>query len=226
MSFTVNDPGRVGQSKYWTVFGANMIIVPLLIVGGVYALFTGNFALGILMILAVLPMGIYFRVTMMRRCRDIGWPAFLPWLLFGLQLLLGFSGSFRPALGQTPSLSLLAIPIMLGGIDFIFSIVIGCIASKNDYAGVFEPDEVDFRPSQPRSREALATTPWQSEPRQYAPVGGLAKGDEQLDSFDQKIARALEARRVGEQQPLAAQGLTAQDSGANRPVGGFGRRVI
>jgi len=179
---------------------------------------------------------------MMRRCRDIGWPPFIPWLVFGIQMLIGFTGGIRPTMGQVPSLPLLAVPVAVGLIDFVFSIVIGCIASKDDdYAGVFEPDERDYHRmnpgelshasiSRPRSNSASDSSPWQGEPRKFSSVDGASLSDRELDSFDSAIARALEARRANDRQPsLNKQEPTSVPGNTpvpDRPVGGFGRRIV
>jgi uncharacterized membrane protein YhaH (DUF805 family) len=214
MGYPAQNTGRASQSQYWRVFATNMIMVPILLFGGIYAIFSGNFALGILAIVAVLPIGIYFRITMMRRCRDIGWPPFIPWLVFGIQMLIGFTGGIRPTMGQVPSLPLLAVPVAVGLIDFVFSIVIGCIASKDDdYAGVFEPDERDYHRMNPGELSHASI----SRPRSNS-------------ASDSAIARALEARRANDRQPsLNKQEPTSVPGNTpvpDRPVGGFGRRIV
>ena len=108
MGFPHDTPGRASQSKYWTLFGLYMIAVPALLIVG------------------VIPLGIYWRVIMMRRCRDIGWPAFLPWLIFGGQFAAGFGLQIGAVSGTAPGWSMVALPLVLGLVDFVFSIVIGC----------------------------------------------------------------------------------------------------
>src|SRR5690242_17741471 len=91
MAFEANRAGRVSQSRYWMMFGINMIAVLLLLMGGVVAIVGRMYPLGLLMIGAIFPLGIYWRVIMMRRCRDIGWPPSLPWISFGLQMMASFN---------------------------------------------------------------------------------------------------------------------------------------
>jgi hypothetical protein len=85
------DEGRyIGQSQYWARFAVFMIGVPVLLGFGIYSLVTRDYGIGVLSILAVFPLSIWFRFVMMRRCRDIGWPVFLPWTAQGLQFLMFF----------------------------------------------------------------------------------------------------------------------------------------
>src|SRR6478752_3315858 len=112
MGFEVEGHGQVSQGKYWAFFGANMISIPVLLVGGLVALLHGSPGAGLLMIAAILPIGIYWRVIMMRRCRDIGWPAFLPWLSFGLQFVASYSATHSLRSGAPPALSVLSLPLI------------------------------------------------------------------------------------------------------------------
>ena len=205
MGFPHDTPGRASQSKYWTLFGLYMIAVPALLIGGVVSMVQGSWVLGLLLIVGVIPLGIYWRVIMMRRCRDIGWPAFLPWLIFGGQFAAGFGLQIGAVSGTAPGWSMVALPLVLGLVDFVFSIVIGCIGSRQgpDYAQVFG-NGPEFQRTQP------------AEP------GG--------DRYDDAIARALEAHRRGESVVGAARPASPLRRPspvlAGRPVASFGRRVV
>src|SRR3989337_692291 len=116
MGFPSDSSGRVSQGKYWALFGTYMIAVPVLLFGGLGAMVQGSIGLGLLLIIAIVPLGIYWRVIMMRRCRDIGWPAFLPWVVFGLQFASSFGLQLGSVAGATPGaiLSMLAPPLLAG----------------------------------------------------------------------------------------------------------------
>ena len=226
MSFEVETAGRVSQGKYWAFFGANMILIPLLLIGGAVEIVRGSWGIGLLMIVAVVPMGIYWRVIMMRRCRDIGWPAFLPWLSFGLQFLVSFSatqslGSLR--YGGTPSVSTLSLPLFMGLADFAFSIVIGCFGTKAgfDYAGVLGDERDPFR--QPRGQHSAQSVRLVQSSAPQRPAAG---GDDDDDRYDAAIARALEAHRRGESAVAPPQPRPSAPGRPSQPAGGFGRRLV
>ena len=217
MGFPVERTGRVNQGTYWAFFGAAMILIPGLLFGGFSAVLHGSLGTGLLMIAAILPIGLYWRVIMMRRCRDIGWPAFLPWLSFGLQFVASYSATHSlqtMRYGVAPSPSMMSMPLLMGFADFAFAIVIGCIRSKEafDYAAVFGdgPGSYDPRPS--------------SQPSQSPAQPGLARA-EGGDRYDEAIARALEAHRRGESL-VGAPPPGPTPSATTRPAGGFGRRVV
>ena len=208
MGFPRDEAGRVSQNKYWALFGAYMLVVPILLIGGVVSLANSGIGVGLLMIAAIVPLGMYWRVIMMRRCRDIGWPPFLPWLSFGLQTLASFSIRQAVIGGGLPMLSLLLVPLLIAFADFAFSIVIGCIRGKAgvDYEAIFGDGPEPFRDARP----AVA----------------VPSGYEAPDRFDEAIARALEAHRRGESildKPSPARATPAMPA---RPAGGFGRRIV
>lgn len=204
MAYPNDNPGRVGQSRYWFMFVANMVAVTVLLVGGLAMLFTGAYIVALLMLFAVIPVGIYWRVIMMRRCRDIGWPAFLPWLFFGLQFVVSFTVQLG-SLTDPSNLSLLSLPLLLATADFVFSIVIGCIGTKQ------EPDH--------HGRYGVG-----NDPRSARAGHGSGESDEANggDRFDDAIARALEKHRRGESVLDAAP--RAAPTAPTRPT--FGRRVV
>src|SRR5918993_2342985 len=202
MAFGNENTGRVSQSKYWALFGAYMVAIPVLLVGGFIAIFQGSFVLGVLMVIAIVPLGAYWRVIMMRRCRDIGWPAFLPWLIFIAQMFVSWGLPMSVGAGATPSMSLFLMPLLLGLADFVFSIVIGCVRGKQsvDYEAVFGDGPLQkTRPADTAYNEA-------DEP----------------DRFDDAIARALEAHRRGESVLGAKPAPRPAPALPGRPVGGFG----
>jgi hypothetical protein len=195
------------------MFAIYTITAPVLLIGGLIAIFQGSIAGGFLMIAAVVPLGIYFRVIMMRRCRDIGWPPSLPWVLFVAQMVLPFA--IAPDFSQPPELTdpmALSVPLLLGFVDFVFSIVIGCIASKA------LPD-VDTGYDAPMRQQARAV---------YGMGGGSASGGSgRGDRFDDAIARALDAQRRGES--ILDDDLHSQRSAPaapGRPAPSFGRRIV
>jgi len=119
--------GRVGQTDYWIWFVLNMVLTLACVGFGIYAVLTGNILVGIMLLLFVFPLGIYFRVVMMRRCRDINWPAFLPWALLGLGFVVNLLFAPRPSMTQQVSIAPLIVPMIVSLLDFLFTIVIGCI---------------------------------------------------------------------------------------------------
>ena len=212
MAFQRDEHGRVSQGKYWAMFGGYMVAVPVLLGGGVYTMLQGSIGFGLLMIAAIVPLGIYWRVIMMRRCRDIGWPAFLPWAIFGLQFVLSFTGQASMLGGTTPSLSLLMLPLLLGLVDFAFSIVIGCKRSKSefDYDAVFD----DYRGA------------YREEPQRTRPAGVVPAGAGTGDRYDDAIARALEAHRGGESALNARPAARPAPAMPARVPVGFGRKMV
>lgn len=210
---TSSRKGRVGQAQYWTVFGIYVVAVFALVGFAIYCFANGDLSAGVIAILPIAPLGIYFRVIEMRRCRDIGWPPFLPWLLFLLPL--GFAmaaGMGGRGSGVGLAIAALTMPLLISLIDFVFSIVIGCIASKDegeDYVQIF-------------GGEPQPTRPTGSETRPADP------GDQpDYDRFDEAIARALEARRsAGSELAVASAPVPeASPSAHARAVAGFGRKV-
>jgi uncharacterized membrane protein YhaH (DUF805 family) len=223
MSFAVERSGQVNQGTYWAFFGGMVILIPALLFGGVAAMLHGSFGTGLLMMAAILPVGIYWRVVMMRRCRDIGWPAFLPWLSFGLQFVASYSAMHSLQgirYGVPPSASMLSMPLVMAFADFAFSIAIGCIGSKAavDYAAVFgdAPGSYDRRPSSQPSRSP--GSPPLVQPSRGGPEGG--------DRFDEAIARALEAHRRGESIMGSPPAPRPAPSDPPRRPAAFGKRVV
>jgi uncharacterized membrane protein YhaH (DUF805 family) len=193
----------VGQSKYWTQFLINFVAVISLLALAIVSLMSGSWGVAILAFLAIAPVGIWFRVVMVRRCRDIGWPTFLPWLLFGGGVafnVLRIGGGSAAAFEQGSLSSVAMLPLLVGLVDFGFMVTIGCIASKQqDYAGVFDDG-------------AVPATPGSSQP-----------AGAQDARWDAAIAAALAAREGADAAP--AQRPVAPRPALGRP-GGFGRRIV
>ncbi len=207
MSFHAEDSGRIGQSAYWMYFGAYMIATPLLLVGGGYELITGKFGTGIICFILMLVGVMYFRVIVMRRCRDIGWPAFLPWVTLVLQMGIGFMNGLSAGLdpvarhhhmATSPSLGL---PLVLGFVDLIMAIVVGCIGSKQGF-NAFDDHDFDYRslPQAPR--------PITNKPNPGAPTFR---------------ARPTATSSV---EPEADAGVAAVSPTSRPTTSGFGRRTV
>lgn len=233
MSFSVTDKSRIGRSAYWTAFIINIVAIIGLMIGMVTAALGGHFAMAILLFLLIAPVGIYFRVVMMRRCRDIGWPAFLPWALFGAGIVANLSRIGQGVEGlRDPGAA--TLPLLVSLIDFAFMIVIGCIDGKDrggDYARHFLDDEDDVPLARPAAPQAAMRSPTGFDADAAAAQRAMLGGREAEEAgWDAAIARALAAReqQTPEQdvhRPVAP-GLQRPSSGLQRPAGGFGRRVV
>ena len=225
MRFEPQGKAVCSQSSYWTQFAINFVAVFGLLAFSIYSLFTGHWGAALLAFLLMVPVGIYFRVVMMRRCRDIGWPPFLPWLFFGGGML-GNLGRITAGSAAALKTGMLGLPLLIGLADFIFMIVIGCIASKRqNYAAVFEDDPRSdaFQPATRRS-EAVRSPGYHTP--ETAPRASTAPAEsEQEARWDAAIANALAAREMSELPPAQPQRPLAPGPLAGRP-GGFGRRVV
>ncbi|WP_156169989.1 DUF805 domain-containing protein [Aurantiacibacter luteus] len=156
-----NRPGkRIGRSRYWLLFLIYSVACVILMVGAGAALLSGDWVKGGIAVVLVLPLGVWFRVIMMRRCRDIGWAPSLPWLLMGASVVAGVATFATSGAAQANTLgaSGLATLVYLG--DFVFTLVIGAIRSRGgageDYAAVFSDDDVDFDPHGAGADAAIA----------------------------------------------------------------------
>lgn len=217
------------QSQYWTQFLINFVAVIGLLGLAIFSLLRGSWGIAILAFLAIAPMGIWFRIVMVRRCRDIGWPTFLPWLMFGggvafNMLRIGGGGAAAMQQGSLGGAALL--PLMIGLVDFGFMVTIGCIATKRqDYAHVFEDEPIAARPAQPAYHSSYA------EPAPARRPGVPQPESEQEARWDAAIAAALAARQQGEPAPSVAaapappQRPLAPGPAMARPAG-FGRKVV
>jgi uncharacterized membrane protein YhaH (DUF805 family) len=206
---------RIGQSAYWGRFAVFMIGVPLLLGFGIYSLFSRDYGLGIVAILAIFPLSIWFRFVMMRRCRDIGWPIFLPWSAQALQFLMVFllftSGGLSGGMGAARTVS--SGSLLIGFADFVLVIVLGCVRSRHvdvDYAEVFggEPAALRAHPSPAPYGVAADDRPSAIQARE-----------------DAAIERALAAYRDRATEPAAATPRPAPIVTAPRTTG-FGRKGL
>lgn len=220
MAFPVNDRRRIGQSGYWAMLGVNILAIVALLVGGLVLLFSGAYVVGILVLLAIAPVGIYFRVIMMRRCRDIGWPAFLPWAFFGAAFLFNF-GLFGGGAGSSPGA--LALPLLIGLADFVFMIVIGCIGSKEAGGAYYEEVFGSGHAAPVRTGPASAGPAASAVPsyRDADPDGG----DEQA-RWDAAIARALQGQNAAADPARQRPRPVARPQGPRPAAPVFGRRAV
>lgn len=206
------------------MFGLYFVAVLALGGASLYFFATLQFSNALLALLPIVPLGIYFRVVMMRRCRDIGWPAWLPWVLFVVPAGLNFMGGLG-SLGSSGAdlsspLAMMIVPLLASLLDLGFAIVIGCIRTKDEgenLAQLFGPGPGE----EPHERPVQA-------------------GD--YSSFDAAVARALAARRAGSSEEPATRRprdvaeldaiaageapLLPSPSAHARAVAGFGRKMV
>ena len=206
MPYYVEDKSRVGRSTYWMYYVGITVVTWAMYAWAIYEVLkleTVPFAFGL-----IIPtiLSIYFRIIAMRRCRDIGWPAFLPWLTIGLivvcSVFSGMQAGFHPeaALG-TIGVSMV-ISVLLGLADFVFLIVIGCLDSAGGYPDVFGDG--------PYEHGDLPDTP-----HGYVDVMGRT-------AAPARPARPLPKSYGEDEAPVAA----ASQPGLTPAVRGFGRRVV
>lgn len=219
---TYSRKGRIGQSQYWTFFGLYVVAVFALMGFALYSFVSGDLSMGVTAILPLAPLGIYFRVIEMRRCRAIGWPSFLPWLFFlipfGFAMATGMAtgmGSLGSGIGM--AVAALTVPLLIALVDFVFSIVIGCIPTKDeseDYTKIFGGEPRPLGAHRPDAHHGPGPTNPGGEPG--------------YDRFDEAIARALEARRSPEPAPAMAPPAVTEvvPSSHARAVAGFGRKLV
>ncbi|MFC4292709.1 DUF805 domain-containing protein [Sphingorhabdus arenilitoris] len=138
MSFGVVQSGRVGIGQYWLSFIMCIGAIIALIAGAVAAIFTGSWGMSPILFLMIVSVSLYFRVIMMRRCRDIGWPAWLPWASFGLNILLSFS-SFGAAIRGNFVGSGIGIANYVVLLDLLLMIVIGILPSQQGMGPSYVP---------------------------------------------------------------------------------------
>ena len=201
----MDDKPRVGRSRYWLLFLIYMVATIVLLVGAVGMLMEGSWIAAIGLVLIVIPIGIWFRIVMMRRCRDIGWPPALPWISMGISMFAGFT-SFGSINAGDPTTMFAATGFSwLAQIaDFVLVMVLGAVKGRArvDYREVFGDGPVS-RPSQAHS------------------AGGDA---------DDAIARALENyRRTGSAVPQqsAVPARKSRSAAPARPQPtGFGRKPV
>lgn len=222
MAFPVNDGTRVRRGRYWTLFFVNMVAIIVLIGISLGAVANEAWALAIIAFLLIVPVGLYFRVVMMRRCRDIGWPPALPWITFGLGIFASFI-NFGSVASMDPSVLMgsMGLSSLVSLADFGLMIALGAVKGRSDmdYHEVFGDGPVQQARTAPRTDTDFA-----------APRPGLATGDS--DAMDDAIARALDNyRRTGSAVPNEAPvearpRRTAPAVPPTTRATGFGRKMI
>lgn len=211
---------RIGRSAYWLRIVVLLVGILISLGFAFGAFISGNFAVALLCVALLLPAGIYYRVVQMRRCRDIGWPAFLPWAMFGVQMLfsLGTLGSLGSISDPAQLVTGSAVSLAVSLADFVFMVVIGCLAGQADSS------------DDPRAGFGGSVTLAHSG---GAPAMGVA-GSDGHDPFEDAIARAMDNyRRTGSAAPDLGQSASAPPvaEAAAQPampprVAGFGRKAV
>lgn len=221
MAYPESEGARVNRSRYWLMFFVTMVASIVLIGVSIGAFANGSFGLGIIAFLLIAPLNIYFRVIMMRRCRDIGWPAALPWITFGLGIVasifsFGSLATFDPSLIMGGS----GFSMLVSLADLVLMIALGSVRGRPqvDYREVFDGYGDQYRqPAQQRTG-----------PRPAAGGGASGGGD----AMDDAIARAVENyKRTGSavpQQAGAAPSPVRQRAPQPAPAraAGFGRKMV
>ncbi|WP_156874140.1 hypothetical protein [Sphingorhabdus lutea] len=135
----------VGRGEYWKYFFTIGIVSIGLLVGMIFCLLSLELLLTLILGLALFSLGIYFRIIMARRCRDIGWPVELVWISCGFQIFLGFvtQKTFDPNIMQDNPPSIFILLLVFS--DLFLAIIIGCIAGpdrgrKKKLAGINSDD--------------------------------------------------------------------------------------
>ncbi len=218
---------RVGRRKYWAMFFANIVAVIVLAFISLAALAGGEWMVAILCFVLIIPIGIYFRVIMMRRCRDIGWPPSLPWITFGLGVVASMwnFGNIGAGLATDPASALGGVGFswLVSIADFVLMITLGSIKGRSEmnYQDVFGGDA------------PVRTAPAADYASQDRAAGLSALASEDVasgDAMDDAIARAVENyRRTGSavpgQAPVGASPRRAASTPPTRQTG-FGRKMV
>ena len=229
------DKSRVSRSTYWKMFGLNLVALVVLGFVCISAAVNGSYGIAILAFMLIGPIAIYFRVIQMRRCRDIGWPAALPWIMLGLTMI--GSALTLGALASGGGLSGLGIAQLISFADFGLMIALGSIKgrSETDFAEVFGGGPpMRTAPANPSSRDRFARAAPDS-----VQTAGVAGGGT-IDAMDDAIARAVENyKRTGSATTPSGGGRARRQraAGETRPHppglapagprhGGFGRKAV
>jgi len=198
------DQSRVGRLTYWMYYLALTVSALFMYAFGAYEFLKLHLFPIVFGFLAPTIMWIYLRVIASRRCRDIGWPAILPWLGIALMAVCVFFSGM--AAGSNPAAALVTmgastvVIMLVGAADFVFLIVIGCIAGADDSSDPF---------ANGRSNHGDVTR---------APQG-------YVDGYDTAMARR--ARPLPQAFGDAdAPHRAAEPSGMARPAASFGRRAV
>ena len=236
MGFAASMNGRIGIGPYWAYFIFHIVAILGLILTGVAMLFSGNWMAGILSFLAIIPVGLYFRVIMMRRCRDIGWPAWLPWAFFGANVMLSgiaFNGASSGIFSPGDIRSYLGHMNIISMLDLLFMIVIGCISPKQwsqpSYDPGIYPDAVCANPaiaySAARESEILRSASMQSRPEPLQSEG-ISPDISRHDAAIAEALAAYKARSEAAQRNISADTAAPQQRPAMARTQAFGRKQL
>lgn len=207
MTFTVEDNSRVGRSTYWMYYIGITVTTWAMYAWAIYEVLKLETIPIVFGLIAPTILSIWFRVIAMRRCRDIGWPAFLPWLTIGLIVVCSIFSGMQAGFHPEAALATMGVTMILSGLlgfaDFVFLIVIGCLDSAGGgYADAFAggPYEPEDLPDSPHG---------------YVDVMGRS-------AAPARPARPLPKSYGEEEAPVAA----APQPALAPAVRGFGRRVV
>jgi uncharacterized membrane protein YhaH (DUF805 family) len=135
MTHDAKDAGRIGRAGYWLYYVGITVLTLALYGWGLYEFISFHVFPIVFGFIAPFILSLYLRVIAMRRCRDIGWSAFLPWLTMGLTMVWGAINGLQVGLHPASALGMagatLVVGALLGLADFIFLIVIGFIAGAD-----------------------------------------------------------------------------------------------
>lgn len=140
--------GRVSQPEYWLYFAIYMMLSIGSLISIFYFAAQLRISLTLFSAFVLFVGGLWFRVVEMWRCRDVGWPAAIPWLIFAAQFLFGLIGG----VSALSMVAMLIATLILGFIDFVFAVGIGFLPTQEvrqvdpsnytpiDYSGFKKPD--------------------------------------------------------------------------------------
>lgn len=209
MAAAFADNRRIGRAAYWQQFIGNVIIVAVLIFAAFATAISGGIAAALIPLILMAAAGIYFRVVMMRRCRDIGWPAFVPWAFFAGHFLLAlFTGASIATISLASAVGSLAFTQIFALADFVVMIVIGCLPSTHPATLGFVPDgyyDISERPPARITSHPEAKT-GDLQPPSTSSFSDQSEEDENA-RHDSAIARALadyKARQAASETPAIA----------------------
>lgn len=241
MAYPESEGARVNRSRYWLMFFVTMVASIVLIGLSIGAFANGSIGLGIIAFLLIAPLNIYFRVIMMRRCRDIGWAPALPWITFGLGIVASiFSFGSLATMDPTTIMGGSGFSMLVSLADLVLMIALGSVRGKPqiDYRDVFDGHDSQPAPQQrtgprPAARFGALQPNTATGAATGAETGAVPFGAaDSGDAMDDAIARALENyKRTGsavpEQAPAESSALrqrAPQDAPAR--VAGFGRKMV
>lgn len=256
MAYQARGSGRIGRAGYWKYFFTIGFGMLFLMFAGITTLLSGSVGGAAIAFLLLVPLGIYYRVIMMRRCRDIGWPAWLPWAFLAVNFLLMGSTIYnlfemvKSGAAMAPGaadMSVLGLFNIAAWGDTLFALILGFAPGQRRAEPVYNVLET-HRHYVPAQRIAdnpqgfsgappvdiFADRPLM-KPATPSPMpdAAIASADTGTASQDAAIARALEAykaKQAGEAGMTAAQpaGQSPAPEGIAAPprAAGFGRKGL